>query len=295
MRTGKPIPDRHPARLATQPRMRVIPADRRRPSVVARIADLVRACPHSGVNVKKLDDVSPRARARITGAVYLLFFLTAIAGEVFNRRAGLAEIGTSGDAAATSDSILAHVASLRWGFALGLFSTACYVVVTALFYQLFRPVSRSLSFIAVCFSLMGLAIQTSGSVFLLSPLVVPGDNPSLSVFDAGQRSALVSIFLNLHTEAGYVGLVFDGLFLLLIGYLIFRSTFLPHVLGLPMALAAVGWLTFLAPPSANHLVPYIEVLGFLAEASFMLWLLVRGVNAQRWREQESGTRTRLGR
>ncbi|MBZ5656424.1 MAG: DUF4386 domain-containing protein [Acidobacteriia bacterium] len=81
-------------------------------------------------------------------------------------------------------------------------------------------------------------------------------------------------------------LVFFGPYCLLIGYLIFRSTFLPRILGVLMALAGFGWLTFL-PPLANHLSTYLKALGFLAEASLMLWLLVKGVNVQRWQEQAS--------
>jgi Domain of unknown function (DUF4386) len=74
---------------------------------------------------------------------------------------------------------------------------------------------------------------------------------------------------------------------LLTGYLFFKSTFLPQILGVLMAFAGLGWLTFLSPPLANYLSPYILVLGFLAEASLMLWLLVMGVNVQRWKEQAS--------
>jgi hypothetical protein len=80
-------------------------------------------------------------------------------------------------------------------------------------------------------------------------------------------------------------LVFFGLFNLLIGYLIFKSTFLPRILGVLMALSGLGWLTFLSPSLANYLLTYIEVLGIIAEASLMLWLLVKGVNVERWKEQ----------
>jgi hypothetical protein len=82
-------------------------------------------------------------------------------------------------------------------------------------------------------------------------------------------------------------LVFFGLFNLLIGYLIFKSTFLPRILGVLMALSGLGWLTFLSPSLANYLLAHIEVLGIIAEASLMLWLLVKGVNVQRWKEQAS--------
>jgi hypothetical protein len=95
------------------------------------------------------------------------------------------------------------------------------------------------------------------------------------------------MFLNLNVQAGYIALVFFGLFQLVIGYLIFRSTFLPRILGALIAFAGLGWLIFLSPPLANYLLTYLEVLGFLAEASLMLWLLVMGVNDQRWKEQAS--------
>jgi hypothetical protein len=74
---------------------------------------------------------------------------------------------------------------------------------------------------------------------------------------------------------------------LLIGNLVFRSTFLPRILGALMAFAGLGWLTYLSLPLVNHLFPYNLAFAILAELSLMLWLLVMGVNVQRWREQAS--------
>jgi Domain of unknown function (DUF4386) len=130
---------------------------------------------------ERIAAASPRSRARIVGVVYLLYFLTAVLGELFTQQAGISGFGVSGDAAATANTILAHEASFQLGFALGLISIACYVAVTALFYQLFKPVSRSLSLLAAFFSLVGLAIQAFGSLFQLAPLVVLGGSPYLSV------------------------------------------------------------------------------------------------------------------
>jgi hypothetical protein len=204
--------------------------------------------------------------------------VTAVLGELITRQAGMSgiQLGVSGDAAATAHNILAHESTFRLGFALGLISTACYVAVTALFYQLFRPVSRSLALLAVCFSLMGLAIQTFGSLLQLAPLVVLGGSPYLGVFNVRQLQALALLFLNLNAQ---------------VGYLIFRSTFLPRILGALVAFAGLGWLSFLSPPLANSLYTYIQVLGVLAEASLMLWLLVMGVNGQRWIERASKERS----
>jgi hypothetical protein len=86
-------------------------------------------------------------------------------------------------------------------------------------------------------------------------------------------------------------LVFFGPYCLLIGYMIFRSTFLPRILGVLMMLAGVGWLIFLSP-LASHLIPYLKVLGFVAELSLCLWLLVKGLNIERWKAQASAAEKR---
>jgi Domain of unknown function (DUF4386) len=136
-----------------------------------------------------------------------------------------------------------------WLAAINLIATACYVILTLLFYGLFKPVSRLLSLIGALFSVTGCIVMTLG----FFPRV----------------SLPISPFL------------FFGPYCLLIGYLIFRSTFLPSVLGVLMALAGLGWLAFLFPAVAHHLSIYIEVLGIFAEASLMLWLIVKSVNVQR--------------
>jgi hypothetical protein len=231
---------------------------------------------------EQIAEASPRSRSRIIGVVYLLYFLTAISAEFFIR--GLV---VPGDATATATNILAHEPLFRLGFATGLVATTCYIAVTALFYNLFKPVNRSLSLLAAFFSLVGCAIQAFGSLFQLAPLIVLGGGQSLSGFTVAQLQALALMFLKMHAQASNICLVFFGLYCLLIGYLIFRSNFLPRVLGALMALAGLGWLTFLSPPLAIYLSPYIQVLGVLAEGSLMLWLLVIGVNVQRWKEQAS--------
>lgn len=225
-------------------------------------------------------DASPRPKARITGVVYLFYFLTAILAEVFMKG-----IVVSGDAAATANNIQAHEPLFRLGLATGLIATAWYIALTALLYELFKPVNRSVSLVAAFFSLVGCAIQAFGSVFQLAPLVISGSTADLSAFKPEQSQALALMFFKLDSQGQSITLVFFGLYCLLIGCLIFKSTFLPRILGVLMALAGLGWLTFLSPPLANALSPYVLVLGFLAELSLMLWLLVKGVNVQRWKQQ----------
>ena len=210
----------------------------------------------------------------------MLFFVTAILGAVI--APGISGPGATGDAVATANNIMAHQPSFRVGWALDLISTAFYVALMALFYQLFKPVSRTLALLAMVFGLVGCAVTAFGSLFQLAPLVILGGSPYSSAFDVRQRQALALLFLNLNVQVGYIALVFFGVFQIVLGYLIFQSAFLPRIIGALIAVAGLGWLTFLSPPLANQLLTPLEVLGIAAEASLMLWLLVMGVNPQRW-------------
>jgi hypothetical protein len=167
-------------------------------------------------------------RARITGVIYLLYFLTAILGQALVSR----KLDTLGDT-------------------VNLIAYGLYILLTLLFYFLFKPVNRSLSLVAAFFSLVGCAA---------------------SILDLFHRAPA-------HISA----LPFFGIYCLLIGALIYQSTFLPRLLGWLMVLAGLGWLAFLSPPIARHFGLYIESLGIFAEASLMLWLLLVGVNVPRWK------------
>jgi hypothetical protein len=233
--------------------------------------------------IERIAEAPSSPRARLTGVVYLLYFLTAVMGEFF-----LKGLIVDGDAAATAHNILAHQPLFRLGLATGLIATALYVAVTALFYELFKPVNRSLSLLAAFFSLVGCSILAFASLFQLAPLVVLGGSQYLTIFTVEQLRALAYLFLELYGEGVNTCFVFFGVYCVLIGSLIFRSAFLPRILGVPMAFAGLGWLTFLSPPLANYLSPYILILGFLAELALMLWLLVMGVDVPRWQVQARG-------
>jgi uncharacterized protein DUF4386 len=232
--------------------------------------------------IERIAEASPRPMARTTGVVYLLYFLAAVSGELFIR--GMI---VSADPVATATNILAHERLFRLSFAVGLIGTALYIAVTVLFYGLFKPVNKTVALLAAFLSLAGCAIQAVGSLFRVAPFVVLDGSPYLSAFKLDQLQAMVLMFIKLNVQATYIYLVFFGMFNLSISYLIFKSAFLPRILGVLMALSGLGWLMFLSPPLANQLLPYIEVLGILAEASLMLWLLGKGVNVERWKEQAS--------
>ena len=123
-------------------------------------------------------------------------------------------------------------------------------------------------------------IQTSSPDFLVNRFGRGG------VYDAGSLS-LLQLLQKQYALFRITPLVFFGLHCLLVGYLIFRSTFLPRVIGVLLACGGLGWLTFLYPSLGYRLFPYLAVIGILGAASLIFWLLVFGVDEPRWREQAS--------
>jgi hypothetical protein len=141
----------------------------------------------------------------------------------------------------------------RLELAADLIALSGMVALTVLLYYIFRPVNRGVSLLAAFLNLLGLAC---GAIRW---------NP---------RGIDIPVALN-------------GFYFFLIGYLVFRSTFLPRILSALMAFAGLGWLTYLSPQFAGHLSPYNLATGVLGQESVMLWLLVKGVNDQRWKEQSA--------
>ena len=238
----------------------------------------------TAVLMERIAETSPRLQARIAGIFYLLTILTRMFVEIYVRN----RLVVSDNAAATATNILAHESLFQLGFALDILAFASYVALTALLYELFKPVHRSLSLVAAFFSLVASVVQAISSLFHLAPLVVLGHSRYLNVFTVEQLQALALVFLKLRAAAYHnIGLVFFGLYLLLVGILILRSTFLPRILGVLMALAGLSYVLFLSPPLVRSLQPYILIFPAIGQISLTLWLLVMGVNAQRWKLQAS--------
>jgi len=224
---------------------------------------------------------SPRLKARMAGVLYVLAGSTSAFGEFIV----LGRVVVSGNAAATATNILANEPFYWLGFTAALLAVALHLAWAVLFYDLFRPVNRSLSLLAAFSLLVGCTMGAVASLFQIAPVVVlTGGGPS-GVFPVEQVQALALTFLNVNAQAYDIFLVFFGFYLLLIGYLIIRSTFLPRVPGVLVAFAGAGYLTWLSPPLAHGLSPFNLAPAALGEPALMLWLLLVGVNAQRWKAQ----------
>ena len=224
-------------------------------------------------------EASIRFKARLAGFSYFLLF-------PFGALSLLARRGlvVKGDAAATAAGLLSHETSFRMGIAGDLLAVVSYVVVTALFYELFKPVNRSIALTAACCSLVGCATQAFSCAFQLAPFVLLGGEPYSSVFKADQLQALAYMSLKMYGPAYKIGLVFFGLYNLLNGCLILRSTFLPRFLGVFMVIAGLPWVVFLLP-MGSKLSPFAVAPAALGEGLLLVWLLAKGVDAQKWTAQ----------
>ncbi len=235
------------------------------------------------VVTKRIAEASPRFKARMAGVSYLLGALTSVLGQMVV----LGMLVEPGSATATAANILSHESLFRLGFVCSLMTVPFHLVWAVLFYGLFGPVNSSVSLLAVFILLLGCTMWTLSSLLHLAPLVVLQSKISLSAFAPEQLQALALMLLKLNARAYDIGLVFFGFWCALIGYLIFRSTFMPRIIGVLEVLAGVGYVTLLWQPLAHYLYPYNLALAGPGEISLMLWLLVKGVNEQRWKEQAS--------
>jgi len=227
--------------------------------------------------------LSPVLMARMAGLFALLEALTSGFGQVIVPKM----LVVSGNAAATAASVLAHGLLFRLSIVAALIGVGCHLAWTLLIYELFKPVNKILSLFAAFVSLVAIALQAFSSLFQLASLVVLEGGQSLGAFNVEQLHALALLCLQLYARAFEIYLAFFGFWCVLIGYLIVRSTFIPRIIGILEAVAGVCWLTFLWPPLAHYLSPFNQVPAAVGELSLMIWLLVRGVNVQRWNEKAS--------
>jgi hypothetical protein len=235
----------------------------------------------------KTVDTSPQLYARIGGVLYLIIIVIGFCSELFVRD----KLVVSGDVTATANNIMASESLWRISIAGDLILLVCAVPLTLILYVLLRPVNKHLALLAVLFNIVEFPIEAASKLCLFAALFLSGNADYLKAFEPHQLHALVTISLKLHDYGFGIDLVFFGFACLVYGYLLFRSGYFPRALGVLMAIAGLSYLTnsftlILAPAYAGTTF-VILVLALIGELSFCLWLLVMGVNVQRWKEQAS--------
>lgn len=230
--------------------------------------------------------ISPRVYARIVGMLYLLIFFVG----PFAFFMGRTSVFVPGDPTATVNNLMASEATFRFGMVAETVIVLVEIVVSALLYVLFKPVSRPLSLAAAFARFAQSAVQAVNLFTAVPALLLLGGAGYLSVFEPDQLNALVLLFLDANAFMIIIwGLIF-GFHLLLLGYLVYRSGFLPRILGMLLIIGAVGYLAqsyghILVPQYDELLSTVVIVLSIPGELAFTVWLLWKGINVERWEQR----------
>ena len=209
--------------------------------------------------------------ARMAGFLYLL--VAVCSGFAASVRSSLV---VSGDAAATVNHIIASVMLFRINIVSDLIGQVFHILLALVLYELLKTVNKNQALLMVILALVPVPIAMLNQINQFAVL------PLLSSADYSQ----VMFFLNLHNQGVLIAQIFWGLWLFPLGYLVFKSGYIPRVLGVLLIIAGLGYLL---DSFGNFLLPNydltISMFTFIGEVLFLLWLLIKGVNADRWEKR----------
>lgn len=230
-------------------------------------------------------EASPQVYARAAGAFYLINIVFGFFAIGYVPSA----IVVSGNAAATAHNIIAHGLLYRFGLSAHIIILLTNIPLAVIFYYLFKVVNVKVSLLVVFFTLVGTAIEATNLLNQFVPLTLLNGEHFQSVFNPEQLQSLAYMHIRMQASGFNIALVFFGFYCLSIGYLVFRSTFLPRIVGAFLVIGGLCYLfnsfaVFLAPEFAAGLSPYIQIPSGLAELTLCLWLLVAGLDAAKWKE-----------
>jgi hypothetical protein len=226
---------------------------------------------------------SPKKTARIAGFLYLAWFVTFTFADNGTRPIG------SGDIAAIVNNIMASEWHLRISFISDVLAAVLFLLSAWALYVLLKPVNEDLALLFVLLNLGGVAVQCISLLGEFAVLLLLSGADYLKVFQVDQLQALAILFLSLYRNGFILAQIFWGLWLLPLGYLVFKSGFLPRFLGILLMIDCIAILIwffqfFLFPGYDVINYPGL-IISFIAELSLALWLLIKGVNVEQWEKR----------
>ena len=230
-------------------------------------------------------ETSPQLYARIGGALYLILIGLGVYLQIVMGR-----IIVSGDATATAANLVAMEYQWRLAVACELLALAWVTALAMIYFVLLRPVSRELNLLATFLRMVGIAVEVMATLNLAAASFPLGSAPYLTAVTPDPLHAMAYLAIKSHGHGYGLALLFFGFTFLFHGRLIFSSGYLPRVIGLLIQVAGVAYLVnsfalFRAPAFQSRIFPLILAPAFVGESSLCLWLLVKGVNVEKWRER----------
>jgi hypothetical protein len=227
------------------------------------------------------EEINPNRIARVAGMLYLIIFCLGIFAELFVRQSLI----VPGDAATTVNNIMVSESLFRISLVSDLIRHTFLILLPLVLYQLLKPVGKNIALLMVIFALAGVPIALLNMLNHFAALLLLSGADYLTAFEADQLRAQVMFFLDLYEYGAFIP-QFLGLWLLPLGYLVFKSGFLPRILGILLMIGCFGYvidavLFFLFASSAATL----SLFAFIGELLFALWLLIKGVNIEQWEKR----------
>jgi len=218
--------------------------------------------------------------AKMAGSLYLMYIVLQALADVIGR----SNIIVYGDAATTTRNIAASAWQFRIGFMIDLFAAVVFLVTAWALYMLLKPVHKNLALLFLLLNLGGVVIQCASDLFLpVSQMLLSGADYA-KVFQADQRQAIAMSLLYLYKNGFMIAQIFYGAWLFPLGYSVFKSGFLPRILGIVLMVHCCTWLVttiqFFLFPGFTAITYISYPLGFIAEFGLSLWLLTVGVRVK---------------
>jgi uncharacterized protein DUF4386 len=218
--------------------------------------------------------------ARTAGLLYLIYIVVHVSADVIGR----SRIIVYRDAVITAENILASPLQFRIGFMLDLLAAVLFLLTAWALYKLLRPVNENMALLFLLLNLGGVTIQAASDLYLPASQMLLNGADYAKAFQADQLQALAMSFLYLYKNGFMIAQIFYGAWLFPLGYVVFKSGFLPKILGAVLMIHCCTWLMtslqFFLFPGFTAITYVSYPLGFIAELGLSLWLLVVGVKEQ---------------
>jgi Domain of unknown function (DUF4386) len=238
-----------------------------------------------------LAETSPSTRGRILAALDLFVMTAGITAQVF-----IADrLVDYGDASKTAANILANSSLYRLAFTIFMLEMTAQITASVMFYDLLKPVNRSVARVGAVIGLTGCGIKTMARLFFYAPLILLGGASYLAAFPPGEIEALALTLIRINNQGAAIGLIFFGFETLSRGWLLFNSGFLPRALGVLSVTGGLGWLTYLWPPLGAQAYALVALVAIVGTVAMNGWLLIRGVDDLKWRERAAIAATSIWR